>query len=94
VTGTEIEKAFVEYLRTVYGIEAFKLRVDGRDGFPDRSVIVGARIFLIEFKSKNEELRPQQRRLHELLGVEGTPVFIGRDFEESLQAFNDWMSEE
>ena len=94
MTGTGIEKAFVEYLRENYALEAFKLRIDGVDGFPDRSVIVGGRIFLIEFKSPNEKLRPQQRKIHGELKADGTPVFIGRDLEESIKAIEEWILEE
>ena len=94
MTGTDIEKAFVEYLRDEYRIEALKLRIDGVDGFPDRSVIFEGRIFLIEFKSPSEKLRPQQRKIHGELRADGTIVFIGRDLKDSIRAFNDWMCEE
>jgi hypothetical protein len=59
------ETRFVTYVKKELNLECLKLRIDGRDGFPDRSVLCNdGRIIFFEFKRVGHEsrLRPQQRQ--------------------------------
>ena len=55
------EQQFVEHCRSV-GVQCLKLRVDGRDGFPDRTLLFpGGEVAFVEFKRPGCKLRPQQK---------------------------------
>ena len=54
-----IERAFVKYAASK-GCVALKLRIDGINGFPDRTVLTPRGVFFVEFKTKKGKLRPAQ----------------------------------
>ena len=62
----EFENKFVRYAQSL-GHMCLKLRIDGVDGFPDRTVLTASGIFFIEFKRPGGVLRPQQRKWKKLL---------------------------
>ena len=87
-----IENAFVRYIEDVHQCECLKLRVDGQDGFPDRTVITPAGCFFVEFKKPAGKLRPQQRRWNRRLQELNHAIVIVRSFEEAVDAFNTWFT--
>jgi hypothetical protein len=92
MTGTEIEGHFVDYIEQVFHFEALKLRIDGQDGFPDRTVITPDGCFYIEFKSKHETVRPQQRRWKKRLQELGQVVVVVRSVDAAKDAFEAWLT--
>lgn len=66
-----IEDAFVAFAEQK-GCQAIKLRIDGQNGFPDRTVLCpNGFVFFIEFKSPNGSWRAGQiewRKKIEVLG--------------------------
>lgn len=57
----EIENAFVKYAES-RGCYALKLRLDGRNGWPDRTVVgPEGLIMFVEFKRPGGKIRPMQR---------------------------------
>lgn len=86
------ENRFVIYARGL-GLEALKLRIDGQDGFPDRTVVTPDGIFYIEFKrDRSEKLRPQQRRWIKRLSVLGYTVLVAYSFEEAKEFTDSWLA--
>ena len=60
---SHIEKSVVKYVEDVLKGEALKLRIDGKNGFPDRSIKLPNGIeFLIEFKTPTGKLRSAQKK--------------------------------
>lgn len=58
----EIEKKVCQYVES-YGGAALKLRCEGRNGFPDRTVILpNGKVIFIEFKTQNGRLRSAQQK--------------------------------
>lgn len=55
----ELEKAFVAFAESK-GCHALKLRIDGQNGFPDRTVLTPQGVFFLEFKAPGGKLRPAQ----------------------------------
>jgi len=76
----EVEIAFVKFAESK-GCQALKLRIDGKNGWPDRTVITPQGVFFVEFKSAKGRLRPMQRFYKSLLESLGfvvlTPKLIG-----------------
>lgn len=89
VTESDIENAFVTYAKG-RGCIAVKLRIDGQNGFPDRTVLTTEGVFFAEFKTPSGRLRPMQRvwkKLLESLGfVVLTPRRVG-EAEDYLDVF-------
>lgn len=82
------EKQFATYCTNV-GVECLKLRIDGRDGFPDRTVLCpGGNIGFIEFKQPGRELRPQQRLWKRHLESLDFPYTIAYSFEDAVDFLN------
>lgn len=54
------EDQFVTHCKSL-GFPCLKLRVDGQDGFPDRTVLTDGGACFVEFKRPGQRLRPQQR---------------------------------
>ena len=71
----EIENAVVAYAESL-GAIAVKLRVDGENGFPDRTIIGPAGVLFIEFKTPRGRLRPMQRVWIERLTSQGHQVEV------------------
>lgn len=90
----QIEREFVEEAKR-RGCDARKLREDGRDGFPDRTVITPNGVFFIEFKrNKRAKLRPTQRKAVKRLRELGRVVLVTHDLDEALQELDKWISQE
>ena len=69
------------------GIVGVKLKVDGRDGFPDRMFLIpGGKPFFIEFKRPGEDPRPKQVDVHEMLTLLGYTVEVHDDTAEAFES--------
>ena len=87
----KIEDDFVAYAESK-GCEAKKLRIDGEDGFPDRTVLTPAGTFFIEFKrTKNDKPSAVQRRVHKWLRKLKYLVLVTHDLDEAKQTLNDFL---
>jgi len=76
-TEADIERVAVGLVETFYGGEALKLRIDGRSGFPDRTIILPDRpIFTVEFKKPSGVVSDSQRYWHRRLISLGKSNFI------------------
>lgn len=75
MTEADIEKAFVAYAESI-GCYALKLRIDGKNGFPDRTVLTPRGMFFIEFKAPGGKLRPAQEEWIERLRKLGFYVAV------------------
>ena len=74
---SHIEKSVVKYVEDVLKGEALKLRIDGKNGFPDRSIKLPNGIeFLIEFKTPKGTLRSAQKKWIKRLRELGSRVYI------------------
>ncbi len=86
MTATEAtqENRFVRYAKG-QGFECLKLRIDGQDGFPDRTILTpGGEVLFVEFKrTSKDKLRPQQRKWKKKLESLGFKVCVARSFEEA-----------
>ena len=56
----DIERKFVKYCKAKRW-ECLKLRIDGENGFPDRTIITPNGIYFIELKRPGGKLRARQR---------------------------------
>ena len=82
------EESFARHCESV-GVECLKLRIDGRDGFPDRTLLgSGCAIGFVEFKRPGKTLRPQQRLWKRTLEALGFPYAIAYSHEDAV-AFLD-----
>lgn len=86
------EEAFVDWCHA-RGVECLKLRVDGVDGFPDRTVITPRGVCFFEFKKRGGRLRPQQRKMIDRLRKQGRSVFVVFSFQEAKGVFCEWYNE-
>jgi hypothetical protein len=76
-TEAHIEKEAVRLIETVYGGEALKLRIDGKNGYPDRTVLLPDQpAFTVEFKRPGEEPFASQLMWHRRLTLLGKKNFI------------------
>lgn len=76
---SQIENAVVKYVERLDG-EALKLRIDGRNGYPDRTIKLPNGIeFLIEFKTPAGKLRSAQKKWIKRLRELGSRVYIVDD---------------
>ncbi|MCR9200710.1 MAG: VRR-NUC domain-containing protein [Planctomycetaceae bacterium] len=88
------ERRFVRHCESL-GLEALKLRIDGQDGFPDRTVFHDGRTIYFEFKrAKTGKLRPQQRRWKKRLEQLGFEVIVPTSFEQAREELERWMAAE
>ena len=72
----KIEKAVVEYAEELGG-EGLKLRIDGKNGYPDRTFkLPGGIEFLIEFKAPTGKLRDAQKKWIKRLRELGNRVYV------------------
>lgn len=75
-----IEQAFVTYCESL-GYEALKLRIDGKNGWPDRTVFTQLGAIFFEFKTPSGRYRAMQKKrklmLTELGYTVATPRRIG-----------------
>lgn len=81
-TEADIENAFVAYASS-RGCEALKLRIDGQNGWPDRTVISPGGVLFMEFKRPEGKLRPMQKVWRKMLREMGHEVWTPRSVEEA-----------
>lgn len=72
---SQIERYLVERVKALGG-ECRKLRWIGRNGAPDRIVMLNGRVIFIEFKAPGEKCRPHQIREHERMCRMGQHVVV------------------
>lgn len=86
------ENAFVRHVKR-RGLEALKLRIDGQNGFPDRTVFLGdGRVFYIEFKrTAADSLRPAQRKWKTRLEGLGFTVLVTHSLATAIEEFEKWL---
>ncbi len=83
VSEAEIEAGFVHHAESL-GCIALKLRIDGRKGFPDRTVFLpGGTPLFIEFKASGGVISPQQARWHKRLRSLGYHVYVAWSLDEA-----------
>lgn len=73
----QIERAFVRYAESI-GVLALKLRIDGMNGWPDRTIIHNGLLMFAEFKVPKGKLRPGQKTWIRLLRELGYKVITPR----------------
>ena len=76
----DIEKEFVLYA-AAKGCHAIKLRIDGQNGWPDRTVITPSGVLFMEFKTSAGKVRPMQSVWAKLLSSVGHQVHFPRSFQ-------------
>ena len=69
------------------GYECLKLRIDGENGFPDRTVITPQGIFFVEMKRPGGKLRARQRVWLDKL----TNLGYSADCFDTLEGAIDWI---
>ena len=85
----DAEDRFVTWIESL-GFQAWKLRIDGRNGFPDRTVVTDRGTVFFEFKRPGEDLRPQQRNVVKTLQSLGRSVFVVESVREAKELFEGW----
>ena len=76
ISEADVENPFVKYAK-YRGCTAYKLRLIGLKGFPDRTVLCyGGRVFFVEFKKKGKKLSPTQLPIKHLLEKLGFKYYI------------------
>lgn len=69
-----LESRLFEAVRKAGGL-AYKI-APTTAGLPDRMIIIGGQIYLVELKRKGERLRPLQRFIHEKILRRGVQVSV------------------
>lgn len=77
---SEIEKYLVERVKALGG-EVRKVRWVGRNGAPDRLVMLPGRTVWVELKAPGEKCRPHRVREHERMRRMGQVVLVVDSFE-------------
>lgn len=88
---SEIEDRFRRYAKS-RGCLALKLRIDGENGFPDRTVITPAGVFFVEFKRPGGELRPAQRVWKRKLESMSYRVLVTSDTREAIRELENLLA--
>lgn len=78
----QIETAFVKFAQSA-GVDALKLRIDGRNGFPDRTIFTWKGPAFFEFKAKEGRLRTMQKVWKSRLENMGYKFYTPRSLEEA-----------
>lgn len=76
----DIEKYLVERVKSLGG-EVRKVKWIGRNGAPDRLVMISYRTVWVELKAPGEKPRPSQMREHERMRAMGQRVEVIDSFE-------------
>ncbi len=77
---SQIENYLVERVKALGG-ECRKLRWIGRNGAPDRIVMLNGQVIFIELKAPGEKAKPHQVREHERMRRMGQRVEVVDSFE-------------
>ena len=88
---SDIERKFVKWCLT-QGYECLKLRIDGENGFPDRTVITPNGIYFIELKRPGGKLRARQRVWIDKLTKLGCKVDCFDTLEGAVESVEKWES--
>jgi hypothetical protein len=88
----EIEDAFCEYCFDI-GLQALKLRIDGVNGFPDRTVLTSKGVFFIEFKTPTGRLSKQQIYWLNYLGTLGFKTVLCRSYEQAVESLDQFLKD-
>ena len=75
------------------GWECLKLRIDGVNGFPDRTVIADGFTIYVEFKRPGESLRPAQEEWRDRLLELGHHWTVAESLEEAIEFTEDVIYE-
>lgn len=89
---SDIEKELVKWCLT-QGYECLKLRIDGENGFPDRTVITPKGIYFIELKRPGGKLRARQRVWLARLEKLGHKAGCFDSFEAAKESIITWDSQ-
>ena len=84
----DIERKFVKFCLDK-GWECLKLRFDGENGFPDRTVLTPNGIYFIELKRPGGKLRARQRVWLDKLNNLGYKA----DYFDSLETAVEWIEQ-
>lgn len=90
---TDIEDAFVAYAASL-GLDALKLRIDGRNGWPDRTVFTPRGVLFFEFKQKKGRSRAMQRFWCKVLNRLGYQVHVPRQIGEAEKVLNEFLKDD
>lgn len=91
MSEADIEDEVVAYAVSS-GCFALKLRVDGQNGFPDRTILFGGRAMFIEFKTPEGSLRPMQKVWLSRLGYAGFEAAVVSSAEEGKRAIDKFLT--
>ena len=83
------ETAFTAWVNGL-GLECLKLRIDGANGFPDRTVITPRGTLFFEFKRPGEALAPEQVIWKDRLERQGRAVFTVYSARDAVSQFLHW----
>ena len=86
----DIENAFVAYAES-RGCEALKLRVDGQNGFPDRTVLTPFGVIFIEFKRPKGRMSQAQWRWRKVLQALGFEVITTTSLRSAKKALEEFL---
>lgn len=70
MTESAIEKAFVQFAESV-GCQALKLRLDGQNGWPDRTVVTPRGIFFCGVQVRQGAIEAHAKSLDQRARVDG-----------------------
>jgi hypothetical protein len=86
----DFENKFVRYAQSL-GHPCLKLRIDGVDGFPDRTVLTASGIFFLEFKRPGGVLRPQQRKWKKILTGLGFTFGVVESYTDAVAVLEQYL---
>ena len=89
---SEIEKRFCDYCHDI-GLRALKLRIDGKNGFPDRTVLTPKGVFFIEFKTPKGIVSTQQLYWLLTLGNLGFTTVLCRSYEQAVESLDQFLKD-
>ena len=90
-TEADIENAFVDYAES-RGCEALKLRVDGQNGFPDRTVLTPVGVMFIEFKRPKGHMSQAQWLWRKVLQALGYEVITAMSLQSAKKVLEDFLN--
>lgn len=85
-----IEDAFVSHAEAK-GCQALKLRIDGQNGWPDRTVITSKGVLFFEFKQKRGRSRAMQRFWRKVLAGLGHTIHVPRAVGEAERILDEYL---
>jgi hypothetical protein len=92
VLERDIEQQFVRYAESM-GFKAKKLRIDGENGWPDRTIFTPVGVLFIEFKKPGGRLSRKQRKWINALRRLGFVAEVATSFEQARKVLNDFLED-